>query len=524
MTENQNNEYEIQITRHISSCGNLIKLLDYSSITTKYLKLHQPDPSVMVWGIIQAIIQSMEWENLVKTNQIFVSNTIFVSNMFRTWITAFLLYSAHMTSDTLNFVISPYIREHFVKEIASENIPALFSVQIKKFINVLEYLILIANIDTTSNSSNSSNINFNKIKEFIRDRILKSNSNSNSRKKIRLMIRDNLYYEIEIICDENNNFFVNHNNDNNLTIIEKFLSDTTSLISRKHKITEVFTENKKSITPKLNETVKKYLTHTIKHINIDTEFFKQQKTYDNLVEEFNEILNSIPSNPHNPITPQINTVPDPKYLTCKLKDINKYKYNGFNVNDISKFLGWLVKSGNKFIPENKKICVVSHGQTMRDHLLYLINNRLDSKNKAKKNDTLNKLRKFNVNIENLNIWNIKYSFDTTDNNINITSQLSFTPGKYTLKSHMDSLSSNNNKTQKSKTKFLLINFDKLFGKTNKNNKSNNKSKTKKISDKMLYSSDCEYLCDYSIEKQGIDKAIEKCNVFTNTNTNTNTKI
>jgi hypothetical protein len=86
--------YTYQFTRHMMSCNNI----GMGKIAGKDL-----EPSVSLYGIVKTLKLSQE------NAREFDSNTVFVSNLLRTWITAFLLYGSNKPE--LNLYISPYLKE-----------------------------------------------------------------------------------------------------------------------------------------------------------------------------------------------------------------------------------------------------------------------------------------------------------------------------------------------------------------------------------------------------------------------------
>ena len=86
--------YTYQFTRHMMSCNNINMGKNFGK---------DFEPSVSLYGIVNTI--KLSQDNASEFN----SNTVFVSNLLRTWITAFLLYGSNKTE--LNLYISPYLKE-----------------------------------------------------------------------------------------------------------------------------------------------------------------------------------------------------------------------------------------------------------------------------------------------------------------------------------------------------------------------------------------------------------------------------
>ena len=90
-------EVKFQFTRHLLSCNNIANFAnkDY-------------EPSASVYGIISTI----KFKLNDKNQDYFNSNHIYVSNLLRTWITAFLLYGINnKPKSEITLYISPYLKE-----------------------------------------------------------------------------------------------------------------------------------------------------------------------------------------------------------------------------------------------------------------------------------------------------------------------------------------------------------------------------------------------------------------------------
>ena len=104
---NNNNKIKYQFTRHIQSCNNI------SSIFNK-----KQEPSATQYGIFHTTLFAINNQNR------FTSKRVFVSNLLRTWITAFILYGINFKQkyknnttninndkNTLELYVAPYLKE-----------------------------------------------------------------------------------------------------------------------------------------------------------------------------------------------------------------------------------------------------------------------------------------------------------------------------------------------------------------------------------------------------------------------------
>ena len=82
---NNNNKIKYQFTRHIQSCNNI------SSIFNK-----KQEPSATQYGIFHTTLFAINNQNR------FTSKRVFVSNLLRTWITAFILYGINFKQKCKN--------------------------------------------------------------------------------------------------------------------------------------------------------------------------------------------------------------------------------------------------------------------------------------------------------------------------------------------------------------------------------------------------------------------------------------
>ena len=92
---------EYQFTRHLLSCNNID---EGKSVNFK----KDFEPGATIFGILKTI------EYAEKNKDKFISNQVYVSNLYRTWITAFLLYGCNLpqsSNNILTLYISPYLKE-----------------------------------------------------------------------------------------------------------------------------------------------------------------------------------------------------------------------------------------------------------------------------------------------------------------------------------------------------------------------------------------------------------------------------
>jgi len=134
-----------QFSRHLQSCNNAnLGEKTISSIIGKNIDI---DPAGTTYGIIQTIEFAQKSENKYFYN----SDKVFVSNLLRTWITAFLLYGTNLenSKDTLKLYISPYLKEYSVYDrilkkggdpFKRGNYPLQVSETIKNFVKFLMHL------------------------------------------------------------------------------------------------------------------------------------------------------------------------------------------------------------------------------------------------------------------------------------------------------------------------------------------------------------------------------------------------
>jgi hypothetical protein len=95
------NERQFQFTRHVLSCNNL-KEGKYYTAGKDF------EPGATVYGIFETI----KYAQLADQAPNFDFGHVYVSNLYRTWITAVLLYGTNVDKDRLNLYISPFLKEY----------------------------------------------------------------------------------------------------------------------------------------------------------------------------------------------------------------------------------------------------------------------------------------------------------------------------------------------------------------------------------------------------------------------------
>lgn len=149
-----NNTYKYQFTRHIQSCNNILSNLEA-------LKKHK-EPSATQYGILFTTLFSQEMPR--NNNQIkrFTSKRVFVSNLLRTWITAFILYGMNFknkfkntqinnnNNHILELYVAPYLKEKKASvmgfSLETGNYPDKIKITLKKFYNFLNKYFKIVSL------------------------------------------------------------------------------------------------------------------------------------------------------------------------------------------------------------------------------------------------------------------------------------------------------------------------------------------------------------------------------------------
>lgn len=116
--------HNFHFIRHLMSCNNIEEgKFEFGG--------KDFDPSGTIYGIIETIVLS-------KNSQEFDSTEVYVSNLIRTWITAFLLYGTN-NNNILKLYVSPYLKEKH-GSIKRGNYPKNIAHTIKKFETFLQKL------------------------------------------------------------------------------------------------------------------------------------------------------------------------------------------------------------------------------------------------------------------------------------------------------------------------------------------------------------------------------------------------
>lgn len=111
------NLYNFHFIRHLMSCNNITEgKIEFGG--------KDFDPSGTMYGIIETIVLS-------KNSKEFSSKEVYVSNLIRTWITAFLLYGTN-NNDILKLFVSPYLKEKH-ETFKRGNYPKDIAYTVKKF-------------------------------------------------------------------------------------------------------------------------------------------------------------------------------------------------------------------------------------------------------------------------------------------------------------------------------------------------------------------------------------------------------
>lgn len=111
------NSYNFHFIRHLMSCNNI----DEGKIEFGGKDF---DPSGTIYGITETIVLS-------KNSKEFSSKEVYVSNLIRTWITAFLLYGTN-NNNILKLFVSPYLKEKH-ETLKRGNYPKEIAHTVKKF-------------------------------------------------------------------------------------------------------------------------------------------------------------------------------------------------------------------------------------------------------------------------------------------------------------------------------------------------------------------------------------------------------
>ena len=137
-----NNGKKISISKHGFSFANLID--KKKTFYSKSEQIIEKDAKLSLYGILTSLLHGsdlVEKENSYGMTE--KPQTIFVSTLIRTWMTAICLYLPHCDNDNFTLVVSPFIKE---KGTELDNIPNSFENQIKTMQKFLKYLIKISDL------------------------------------------------------------------------------------------------------------------------------------------------------------------------------------------------------------------------------------------------------------------------------------------------------------------------------------------------------------------------------------------
>ena len=129
--QDKNKETQFQFTRHLLSCNNLDEGKWYTTGKDN-------EPGGTIYGITETI-------KYAKVNEAyFKSEHVYVSNLYRTWITAVLLYGVNLSQgQTLNLYVSPHLKEYH-GIIQRGNFPKEINHMARKFLKFLNALFNIS--------------------------------------------------------------------------------------------------------------------------------------------------------------------------------------------------------------------------------------------------------------------------------------------------------------------------------------------------------------------------------------------
>jgi len=133
--------------------------------TINYNKLSEPDAKLSLYGILTSLLHGSDLVRKESYDGMKESpDTIFVSILMRTWMTAICLYLPHCKNDNFTLVVSPFLKK---KGMSIYNKPDE-TYQVGMLQYFLEYLIRLCNMEISNNLINE---NLLKIKNyFIRDK------------------------------------------------------------------------------------------------------------------------------------------------------------------------------------------------------------------------------------------------------------------------------------------------------------------------------------------------------------------
>ena len=134
-----NNGKKISISRHGFSFANLIK--EKKTLLGKIEQHLEKDAKLSLYGILTALLHGSDLvEKELSYGMTEKPQTIYVSVLIRTWMTAICLYLPHCITDGFTLVVSPFLKE---EGLGLDNEPESFENQIISIGNFLNYLIKI---------------------------------------------------------------------------------------------------------------------------------------------------------------------------------------------------------------------------------------------------------------------------------------------------------------------------------------------------------------------------------------------
>lgn len=253
-TKSKVSEGEICITRHAFTNANIYKEQSktynpFIKVVSKYKQFTDKDTKLSLYGILGALDFEDEKINLNNCD-----NTVFVSILVRTWITALCLYLPKIHNDSKEFklVISPFIKE---SGITLDNYPIPLSKQIIIIKNFLKFIRENFNQENQYENyyKNAKNINnfFDKNGKLVIYAVKKTKNGQIKYVKYEISYDSNK--KCYISNNSNENYFTNKNNYiglnklyiKNLSILPGVRKPTSNMIKNHiNPESEPLTENK----------------------------------------------------------------------------------------------------------------------------------------------------------------------------------------------------------------------------------------------------------------------------------------
>lgn len=189
LEQEKNNFQTFYISRHLNSCNNMVDNIKWTNPSYKF-----SEPPLSMWGVISGLALQRE---PLPSGQFKNTNTVHVSCLIRTWMTAiieYLPYSAMVRGKgrIINLIVSPYIKEsdlsdkYYVGQTVDKgNMPIDIDEQLEKIKYFFSFLVLIQKYvnqlkskTISENKQESYNNNISKIKKNL-DTILFHKNNIN---------------------------------------------------------------------------------------------------------------------------------------------------------------------------------------------------------------------------------------------------------------------------------------------------------------------------------------------------------